>query len=243
MTVRASITTRGAALAACLLSFGCGKGDAPPAAPTQAPAKAPARDERASIGAESEIGGLDEDRVKRAFEKAAPAISACFDRGVERIPFLRGDVAFKLRIARDGATRWAYVKDSTLGDRKTEACMLDVLKGVSWPRPLGGEGLAENSFSFEPGGDAAKPVDWSPAQLGASLATTQSELSRCRRKAGTGKLKATLYVAPDGKPRAVGVSTADERGEPAASCVVEAINTMTFPSPDGPAAKVTVSSD
>jgi hypothetical protein len=230
----------GAALACALAA--CGGSQPPPAEEPQAaePEEGGPRKQRAVPGIESEIGSMDETKVKQTFEHASGQLSACFNKGTQRLAYLAGDVHLVVRVAKDGSARWAYVKDSNLGDRETEACMLDVLKSASWPKPEGGEGLAENSFSFEPGGDERPPVDWSQQQLGAPFRGAKAALDKCRKKSGTKALKVTMYVETDGKPSAVGVSSADERGEAAASCVVDALRAIKFPSPGSYAAKVSI---
>ena len=224
------------------LSAGCASG--PPKEPESA--ATPSDDggrRRATPSFESEIGALDELKVKQTFARSADKLSACFSKGSQRLPYLAGDVRFVVRVAKDGSARWAYVKDSSLGDRETESCMLAVLKSATWPRPEGGEGLAENSFSFEPGGDERPPVAWSPEQLGAPYRGAKGALAQCRKKAGTKALKATLYVDTDGKPASIGVSSADERGEQAIACVIGALEGLKFPSPGSYASKVSVSID
>ena len=240
---RIMVWTIGAALACALAA--CGGSRPPPAEEPQAaePDEGGTRRVRAVPGVESEIGAMDETKVKQAFEQVSGRLSACFNQGTQRIAYLAGDVRFVVRVAKDGSTRWAYAKDSTLGDRETEACMLDALKAAAWPKPEGGEGLAENSFSFDPGGDERPPVEWSPRDLGAPYRGAKAALERCRKGSGTKALKATMYVETDGKPSAVGVSSADERGEAAVSCVVDALRAIKFPSPGSYAAKVTVTID
>lgn len=239
MDLRALLTFSVIAAAA-----GCGAAPPPPAddggsKPTEAPI---AHHARPGFGAESEIGGLDEGKVKRAFERATTQLSACYDKGAERLPYLAGEVSFRLRITKEGTVRWAHVKDSSLGDRATEECMLAILKHASWPRPEGGEGLAENSYKFEPGSEERPPVAWSPEQLGPPFRKAHGALAKCRSgaDAGTGAIKATLYVDTDGKASAVGVATADERGDAAASCVIDTLRGLTFPSPGSYASKVSV---
>jgi len=196
------------------------------------------------IGVESEVGALDERKVKETFERVSPKLIACFHKGAEKIPFLAGEVRFLIRVAPDGRARWAYPKDSTLGDRDTEQCMLSELKAATWPKPVGGqEGLAENGFSFDPGDGERPPVAWSPEQLGKPLEQARAALSRCRTGAGTGPLKVTLYVQTDGRPISVGASASDEKAESAISCVVDTLKAVKFPSPGSYASKVTLQID
>jgi hypothetical protein len=245
MNVRRSISVT-AALAALatlgtLAMTGCGS-KPPPAA---AVAKAPVADddhEESSGGpsVESEVGALNEDKVKTAFEHASGKLTSCFNKGAERLPYLSGEVRFVIRVKKDGTARWAFVKDSNLGDRSTEECMLNALKGLSWPKPKGGEGIAENSFTFAPGEDDRPPIDWSPERLGKPFHKAQGALSKCRAEGGGSALKATMYVDTDGKATAIGVSSAEEKGAAAIGCVISTLQGITFPSPGSYAAKVTV---
>ena len=227
--------------AGCLFAaaIGC-TAAAPPPAEEPKPTVVEGSHRTSGPSVESEIGGLDDLAVKKKFTALANPLSGCFAQGSQRIAYLAGEVRFVVRVTKDGSARWVYVKDSTLGDRETEACMLGVLKGASWPRPQGGEGLAENSFTFEPGGEERPPVAWSPEQLGGAHRKAKSELSRCKKQAGTKSIKATMYVETDGKAAAVGVASGDEKGDAAASCVIDALKALKFPSPGSYASKVSV---
>ncbi|AUX31142.1 MULTISPECIES: AgmX/PglI C-terminal domain-containing protein [Sorangium] len=221
---------------------GCGGAEPTPAAPVMRDAE-PVEASRPTMSSRSEIGGMNEEKVQAAFERASLRLSRCYQKGVERIPYLGGEIRFKVRVTEEGTARWAFVKDSTLGDRETEACMLKVLKATKWPKPVGGEGLAENSFTFEPSSDERPPVPWTPDQLGTPYKKARPALASCRSQAGGTQLKATLYIDTDGRPLSVGVSSADERGEEAAECVAGALREITFPSPGSYASKVSVDID
>jgi hypothetical protein len=225
-------------------ALGCGASP-PPAAEEARPGAPEGRTEHQTGGpsVESEIGGLDDGKVKQTFEHLAGPLNGCFTKGTARLAYLGGDVRFVVRVAKDGSTRWAYLKDSTLGDRETETCMLGVVKATSWPRPQGGEGLAENTFSFDPGSEERPPVAWSPEQLGPAQKKARSALAQCKKQAGTKSIKATMYVETDGKATAVGVASGDEKGEAAASCVIDALKGIKFPSPGSYASKVSVTVD
>jgi hypothetical protein len=163
---------------------------------------------------------------------------------VQRIGFLAGEIKLAVRVAEDGSTKHAFVKDSTLGDRATETCMLGVLKRQSWPRPVGGkEGNADTTFSFDPGDEERPPVEWSEARMGDGFKKAKPELTKCRQNAGAGPMKVTLYVETDGKAMAVGLSGADAKSEEAASCVVDLLMGVKFASPGSYAAKVSVPID
>ena len=83
-------------------------------------------------------------------------------------------------------------------------------------------------------------MEWSPDKLGDAYKKVRPALDRCRQSAGTGPVKATLYVETDGKPKAIGASTSDEKGDEAVQCIVDALKDVKFPSPGSYASKVTV---
>ena len=227
-----------------ITAAGCGGGTPEPTTPASGGGgteEGGSGSNRPSLGIESEIGAMDERKVQDTLQKVSAKLSACFSQGARRIPYLSGSVSFKVRVAEDGSVRWAYFTDSTLGDHQTEQCMLAALKAASWPKPQGGEGLAGNdNMSFEPGGDERPPVEWSPEQLGDPFKKVKPQLAQCRQSAGTGPVKATLYVETDGKPKAIGASTSDEKGDAAVQCIVDALKDLKFPSPGSYASKVTV---
>jgi hypothetical protein len=225
---------------ALCLALGCAAKPPPPA--EEAPkAVDEGRARKAGPSFESEIGALDDTKVKQTFEHVSFKLTGCFTQGAQRIAYLAGEVRFVVRVAKDGSARWVFLKDSTLGDRETEACMIGALKAASWPKPEGGEGLAENSFTFDPGSEERPPVAWSPEQLGAAQKKARSALAQCRKEAGTKSIKATMYVETDGKATSVGVASGDEKGNAAADCVASALKGLKYPSPGSYASKVTIS--
>lgn len=220
---------------------GCG-GAPPPKAPEATNPREGSSGETASgPSVESEIGGLNEAQVKATFGRASNSLSACFNKGAERLPYLSGEVHFVLRIKKDGGPRFAFVKDSSLGDRVTEECMLKALKSLTWPKPQGGEGIAENSFSFEPGADERPPVALTSEQLGKELKKAQGALAKCN--AAPGAIKATMYIDTDGKPLSIGASSVDERADAAIGCVISTLQEVKFASPGSYAGKVTITLD
>ncbi|WP_437908979.1 AgmX/PglI C-terminal domain-containing protein [Sorangium sp. So ce327] len=238
--LRGTITV--VALSTFAAQLGCGGAAPTSVAPVMVDAE-PVETSGPKMSSGSEIGGMNEEKVQAAFERVSPRLSRCYQKGVQRIPYLGGEIRFKVRVTEEGTARWAFVKDSNLGDRETEACMLSVLKATRWPKPVGGEGLAENSFTFEPSSDERLPVPWTPDQLGTPYKKARPALASCRSQAGASQIKATLYIDTDGKPLSVGVSSNDERGEEAAECVAGALREITFPSPGSYASKVSVDID
>ena len=220
----------------------CGGEQTPVQTEGQASEPESAAPRRSGLGVQQELGELDAKKTEETFKSLSGALNACSQKSVERVPFISGDVQLVVRITEAGAAKWAYVQDSTIGDRATEDCMIGVLKGATWPKPVGGEGVGRSTMSLS-AGDERPPTPWTADRLGPGLAKVKGTLASCRSSAGAGPMSVTMYVAPDGKPQAIGVSGTDEKSEQAVRCVVSALESTRFPSPGSWAAKVTFSID
>jgi hypothetical protein len=226
-------------VAAAVTATACG-GSAPlPAAPKQAATskEAPAKPKQ-KFAMGGQLGSLDEGKVNETFATLAPRFNDCLTQGSSRVEFLGGHVKFAIRITLDGAAKWAYLSESTLGDRETERCMLNSVKGARWPLPQEGEGQAQRVFEFDPSPDVRDAVPWGPDRISKSLAGARAKLGQCAHRA-PGKYHATVYVHTNGTALSAGVAPPDERGEPASvDCMVDVIKAMRFPSPGSWPAKV-----
>jgi hypothetical protein len=220
---------------AAIVSVGCSSAPPPPpvAPPPPAPKSAPRPAPKASPTAESEIGGLNEEAMEKAFTALGGTIQNCLETGMQRVVTLGGQFKLALRIDRRGAARWAYLRESTLGDRDTEKCVLDAARAATWPRPLGGEGLAEKAYDFDA---QVAPVALDTKRVRIEIARARKAAAACRQGVD-GAFLATAYVRPDGRVLSAGVAPPNEQGEDVADCVVDAIRKTRF-RPIGSRAKV-----
>jgi hypothetical protein len=179
---------------------------------------APAADRGASYY-ESEIGGLSQEDVSEHFMALRPRLEDCVRRASGRMRALGGRVNVRMRLDREGQVRWAYLNESTLGNRDAELCVLRLVKSRSWPKPLSGEGLAETSFEVEP---AEPPTDLSGFK-GRLLAERARAATRRCRKGVPGDFRATAYIAKSGSVLSAGVAPSNEQAEAASDCVVDAL--------------------
>jgi len=210
-------------LASALL--GCGA-PPPPAPPPAAPAPTQAATEAAPPpAAEAEIGGLNEQQVEAAFASLRGSIESCFAEGIGRVASLGGHFKMKLRIDREGSARWAYMSESDLGDRSTESCLLKAAREKQWPKPLGGEGLAEKSFDIDP---QSPPKEVDPKRAKAAIKLARKETFKCR-KGNWGVFLVTAYVKPNGHVAAASVTPPNEKGESSVDCMVEVLKKLRFP--------------
>lgn len=204
-----------------------GCGSAPPAPPPRAAAQAPAAAEPAPPppAAHADIGGLNEADVERAFGKLSGAIEGCFATGSARVSALGGRFKMKLRIDAAGGLRWAYLAESTLGDRDTEKCLLDAAHAKTWPRPVGGEGLAEKSFEIE---SPQAPTALDEERFKVAIKLARKETAKCRKAGAWGVFQATTYLRYDGRVLAAGISPPNEKGEAVVDCMAKALKKLRF---------------
>lgn len=215
------------------LAFGCAK--APP--PKAALADASPVSEKIDTGPsfyEGDIGGMDEDAVEGKFRKLSGSIQHCFESGLERIEALGGSFTVSFRVDRKGGTRWAFMKSSTIGDRPTENCILDIVRSEKWPKPLSGEGLAQKTIEIEPG-SAPSMID--AKHVSGMVKLAKNKTAACR-KGVHGAFLATAYLEPDGRVRTAGVAPPDEKADSVVDCVVDEIQKLKFKA-TGKLAKVT----
>ncbi len=216
-------------------------GSAPPPPPVEvAPPPEPPKPEPKVMAVSSELGSIDEDATEGVFRRLELALQGCHRLGMRRLRYLGGDIQFFLRIAQDGAVRYAFLQESTLGDRETERCMLDLVARADWPKPRGGEAEVRKKLGFDPPSDVKRPVDWPADKITSALHKNGNDARHC--KAGIeGTFFVTMYVVPKGKQgrvQAAGVSPPTQDADEKAECIVKALKAMPVPTPGKSVAKV-----
>ncbi len=226
--------------ALALLALACG-GATPEA--VVAPIEPPERIDAGPSYMESEIGGMNQYDVEDTFTRLQDPIFSCVRDGTDRLREMGGKFSVKLRVNKKGSVISAYLAQSTLGDRETERCVLEVARSVSWPKPLGGEGIAERSFDVDP---SVEPVQWKAEKVRSARKSLGQKLDKCYREVigsarvpEEGAFTATAYIDARGKVVAAGVAPPHAAGERAADCLVDALRATKFGSPGRKAAKVT----
>jgi len=173
-----------------------------------------------------EIGVLDEAQVRSTFERVwRGPMTDCQKQGGDMIS---GDTIVRLRVNHGGVVKWAYLKETNLGDRNVEKCILDAVRNTTWPTPEGGEdGIAEQELPFADYADRP-PVEWPADKAHSAVAQHASSLSSCR-KAVAGSFVATIIVNKNGSVASVGIQQPDETADDAADCMVGVLRKITFP--------------
>jgi hypothetical protein len=238
--MRRMTSARWCALLSAATIVSCGGSEPVPQAPAaEAPAAQAARPKpKQRLSISGQLGSLDQGKVDETFNRLMPKFGDCLSQGASRVEFIGGHVKFFVRIALDGTAKWAYLSESTIGDRDTERCMLAATKSARWPVPAEGEGQAQKAFDFDPSPDVRDAVPWGADRVAKALASARPKLGQCTQ-GSRGRYHATVYVQTNGTALSAGVAPPDERGETGgADCLVEVIRGMKFPSPGSWPAKV-----
>lgn len=81
------------------------------------------------------LSGLPKDVINAVVMRHRSEIRACYDAALQRNPALRGKVSVGFTIQPNGIVSAASVKDSTLGDRSLENCIVSRVKTWIFPKP------------------------------------------------------------------------------------------------------------
>ncbi len=179
-------------------------------------------------------GTLSQSEIQGALEPRMMKFSRCVQQRASSVEWLSGKVELTFHIALDGSVASVFPSASSMGDRETERCLLEVAKNVRFPAPHGGE--ADFSWPLEVplDSDVREPVVWDPAQFNeVLLANAETALTTC-----IGSFAITAYIDPDGHVVAAGASTPNLNDAEKLDCISAAIKAWTFPSPGSYAAKV-----
>lgn len=183
------------------------------------------------------LGTLSTMEINRGLEPRMPRFMRCFQNRYDDLEMLGGSIQFSFRIATDGSVRWVYPRASTVGDRHTERCLLDVAGGIRFPQPHGGEAEFNWPLAFDPPEDVRPPFNWDAERVADLIEEHGDEVvSGCGHSAS---FIVTAYVAPGGEVLAVGASSTDQEASGALDCVTDAIKAWGMPDPGSYPAKVT----
>lgn len=93
------------------------------------------------------LGSLDKTVIQRVIQRHLNQIRYCYQRELTKNPDLAGRVVIKFVVAADGTVSSATVKESTMGDSATEACITGRFMRMTFPAPAGG-GIVIVSYPF-----------------------------------------------------------------------------------------------
>jgi hypothetical protein len=217
----------------------CGAcGDKPAAEPVASESSGAERHEAPEadgMGVSGLRGTLSQQEVHNALEPRMLKFARCVQQRADSVEWLSGRVLLEFHVALDGKATRVYPRESSMGDRSTERCAVEVALATRFPAPHGGE--ADFSWSFEVplDGSIREPVSLSAGELEPEPGALRGALeSAC----GAGQYAVTAYVDTEGKVVAAGAAASDEESAQKLDCVASAALGFTFRSPGSYAAKL-----
>jgi hypothetical protein len=221
----------------------CGGGDVEPATEPEAPPPTTGAEEAPpeasmAVSGEGFMGTIPERLIHETLEPKMPKFQRCFFDGAGEVELLGGHMGFYFRVGLDGRVEWVDPRDSTVGHRATEECLLAIAAATRFPKPRGG-GPAEFAWGFDIDsvGGLRPPVAWDAERVRASVRAERGSLVGCGL--GEVEVKVTAYVAPGGAVTSAGASTNAHDGVSKIPCVVDAVRGWKMPDPGSYPAKVT----
>ena len=90
-----------------------------------------------TTGTPSTEGGLSRDQVNKVVLSHQAAIRFCYEKELQRLPHLSGNVNLSWKIDTDGRVQAARIESTTLGNPAAEGCMVRQLKAWQFPKSNG----------------------------------------------------------------------------------------------------------
>lgn len=227
------------AVAAIGVCAACGGGDEPEAETTTAETHATSGEEREierndGVGVEGLMGTISAMAVQRALEPKIGRFFSCFSQRTRDVEVLGGRIVLAFRVRTDGSVLWVYPRESNIGDRETERCMLEVAANTRFSRPQGGEAEFSYPLELDTAEDVRPPTFWDASRVSSNVERVRGEIVDC----GSGPFHVTVYVAPGGRVIAAGASTSEQTQSDALECVADAVRSWSMPDPGSYPAKV-----
>ncbi|MDB4991279.1 MAG: hypothetical protein JWN04_6457 [Myxococcaceae bacterium] len=179
-------------------------------------------------------GTLSQEEIRGALEPRLPKFLRCAAARLSELEVLSGSLTLSFHVAVNGSVASVSPNQSSLGDRATERCMLEVAQTTHFPAPHGGEADFTWPLELPLASDVRAPAAL-PAGFAQPVTTARvrgvEQADAVHGACGGGEYVVTTYVDPDGHVLAAGVATPDPVTTPELDCVAEAVASWTFPSP------------
>jgi len=187
-------------------------------------------------------GTLSQEEIQRALEPRLPKFMRCASPRLSELEVLSGAMRFAFHIAVNGSVGAVALAQSTLGDRASERCMLEVAGATKFAAPHGGEADFTWPLELPLADDVRAPVeltsDFAQAVSHAPNRDGVSQSEAVQGACGGGAYVVTAYVDPSGKVLASGVASPDPATSVDLDCVSQAVDAWAFPSPGSYVGKV-----
>lgn len=187
-------------------------------------------------------GTLSAIEIQRALEPRLPKFLRCAERRLAALETLAGTITFSFHIATNGAVAGVSPSASTLGDRDTERCMLEVAQATRFPAPHGGEADFTWPLELPIDPEVRPPVELGPDAAHPALSAPSGNVTAgeaLHGSCGGGQMVVTAYIEPGGAVLAAGVSAPDLVTSGELDCIASGVKGFRFADPGSYLGKLT----
>ena len=184
-------------------------------------------------------GHMEQAAVEAGLAPHTADLMACYTSRVGRRRWLGGHVVLHWDIARDGTITKVLLSESDLGAWPVEKCLLDVARGATFDKPVGGDADFQIPLDFSAKGAI---LAWDEDQGEKAVGKQLARLDACSKsEPPPDEVTVTAYVGPHGKVQSVGFSSGkSEIGDRWAECASKAVVAWKLPDPRGTIAKLAI---
>ncbi len=220
-----------------ILTLGCGGAEPQATKVAEVQAPPPARPKAPAMQMTSELGFIDPGETKKAFRALDAEFDRCEEQAVRKLALLSGELKFFVRVNAQGQARYAYLLESTVGDRDVEECFVNAVEHANFPKPQGGE--AEVTYRTNLKASPTRPAtEWSADRVAHLV-----KRARNCKDGSSARYQVTMYVGPqgarNGKVLSVGVAASETDSDARVTCIMHAVRSGGVPTPGSWPAKVT----
>lgn len=178
-------------------------------------------------------------------------LTGCYTQAVGKRRWLGGHVLVRWEVAADGTVARVLLTESDLGAWPIEKCVLDIARGASFGKPIGGAAELTLPLEFSP---VARPALWDIEQSAKAVGGQLLKLEACARAKAAPATRAarkaaavpdevsiTIYVGPHGRAESVGFASATTvLDDDWAACAEKTALGWHLPDPKGQVTKLAV---
>jgi hypothetical protein len=174
-------------------------------------------------------GSMSSYDVRMTMEKRAVEFGACHEPRARRVPRLSGNIEFAIRVLADGNVSEVLVRNSDVGDRQLERCLVQVIQGTPFPRPNGGDANVSWNMILAPGRPGKDPEQWEVDRIERVLAKNAPDLLEACEVPNRGSFLMTAYVNRRGKVITAGVSSRGDEAPELLDCLAQGLRSWRMP--------------
>lgn len=169
--------------------------------------------------------------VKVRIEERSREFAKCQESRSNRMAMLSGSIEFGIHVKHSGDVSDVDLRNSDVGDRELERCFIEVIRGVHFPRPNGGDANVSYTMLLGPAGKGREPEQWNPGRVQHLIAKHSADVrEECSLPTGEA-YTVTAYVNASGRVISAGVAGKAMSETERFDCIAKQMSNWSMPKP------------